>query len=111
MIAKINKIEGCFSSQGASSMQSTTKSLLYNSTTTECMDVSKHNLNEYKELLRKLQLQSQLQSQEVFKKYTGIFAISNSGVLGWDLYEKSGIDSDRLYEFLEKHITKKTKIN
>ena len=49
------------------------------------------------------------QSQEVFKKYTGIFAISNSGVLGWDLYEKSGIDSDRLYEFLEKYITKKYK--
>ena len=47
------------------------------------------------------------QSQEVFKKYTGIFAISNSGVLGWDLYEKSGIDSDRLYEFLEKIYYKK----
>jgi len=48
-------------------------------------------------------------SQEVFKKYTGIFAISYSGVLGWELYEKSGIDSDRLYEFLEKYITKKYK--
>ena len=49
------------------------------------------------------------QSQEVFKKYTGIFAISYNGVLGWDLYEKGGIDSVRLYEFLEKHITKKFK--
>jgi transposase len=49
------------------------------------------------------------QSQEVFKKYTGIFAISYSGVLGWELYEKGGIDSDRLYEFLEKYITKKYK--
>jgi len=49
------------------------------------------------------------QSQEVFKKYTGIFAISYNGVLGWDLYEKGGIDSDRLYEFLEKHITTKYK--
>ena len=28
------------------------------------------------------------QSQEVFKKYTGIFAISVNGVVGWDLYEK-----------------------
>ena len=28
------------------------------------------------------------QSQEVFKKYTGIFAISTKEVLGWDLYEK-----------------------
>jgi hypothetical protein len=43
------------------------------------------------------------------QKYTGIFAISYGGVLGWDLYEKGGIDSDRLYEFLEKHITTKYK--
>ena len=49
------------------------------------------------------------QSQEVFKKYTGIFAISTKGVLGWDLYEKSGINTDRLYEFLETHITSKYK--
>ena len=49
------------------------------------------------------------QSQEVFKKYTGIFAISNNGVLGWKLYEKGGIDSNRLYEFLENNITKKYK--
>ena len=43
--------------------------------------------------------------KEVFKKYTGIFAISSQGVIGWELYEKSGINADRLYEFLEKHIT------
>jgi hypothetical protein len=49
------------------------------------------------------------QSQEVFKKYTGIFAISTKGVLGWDLYEKSGINTDRLYKFLETHITSKYK--
>jgi len=47
------------------------------------------------------------QSQEVFKKYTGIFAISVNGVEGWDLYEKSGINTDRLIEFLEKCITGK----
>ena len=46
------------------------------------------------------------QSQEVFKKYTGIFAISVNGVVGWDLYEKSGINADRMVEFLEKHITR-----
>lgn len=45
------------------------------------------------------------QSQEVFKKYTGIFAISVNGVVGWDLYEKSGINSDRMVEFLEANIT------
>ena len=44
------------------------------------------------------------QSQEVFKKYTGIFAISTKGVLGWELYEKNGINTDRLYEFLETYI-------
>ena len=49
------------------------------------------------------------QSQEVFKKYTGIFAISSNGIEGWELYEKSGIDSDRLYVFLEKYITNKYK--
>jgi len=47
------------------------------------------------------------QSQEVFKKYTGIFAISTEGVLGWELYDKGGIDTDKLYAFLVKHITNK----
>ena len=47
------------------------------------------------------------QSQEVFKKYTGIFAISVDGVIEWDLYEKGGINRDRLIEFLEKNITSK----
>ena len=49
------------------------------------------------------------QSQEVFKKYTGIFAISVNGVVGWDLYEKSGITADRMVEFLEANITNKFK--
>jgi transposase len=46
-------------------------------------------------------------SQEVFKKYTAIFAISTAGVLGWELYEKGGIDAERLSEFLIKYITSK----
>ena len=49
------------------------------------------------------------QSQEVFKKYTAIFAIGYKGVLGWTLYEKSGIDSIRLKKFLEDNITSKYK--
>jgi transposase len=49
------------------------------------------------------------QSQEVFKKYTGIFAISVNGVVGWDLYEKSGINADRMVDFLEANITAKFK--
>ena len=48
-------------------------------------------------------------SQEVFKKYTGIFAITSKGVIEWDLYEKGGINTDRLVEFLEKNITSKLK--
>ena len=47
------------------------------------------------------------QSQEVFKKYTGVFAISVNGVVNWDLYEKGGINTDRLTEFLEHNITSK----
>ena len=47
------------------------------------------------------------QSQEVFKKYTGIFAISVNGVIHWDLYEKGGINTDRLIDFLEHNITSK----
>jgi transposase len=47
------------------------------------------------------------QSQEVFKKYTGVFAISVNGVIHWDLYEKGGITTDKLIEFLEHNITSK----
>ena len=47
------------------------------------------------------------QSQEVFKKYTGVFAISVNGVVNWDLYEKGGITTYRLIEFLEHNITSK----
>ena len=48
-------------------------------------------------------------SQEVFKKYTGVFAISYDGIVGWDLYEKSGINADRMVEFVKKNITDKYK--
>ena len=48
-------------------------------------------------------------SQEVFKKYTGVFAISINDVEGYELYNKGGIDSDRLLAFLEKFITNKYK--
>jgi len=44
------------------------------------------------------------QSQEVFKKYTAIFAISSKGVEGFELYEKCGIDTARLKTFFETYI-------
>jgi len=49
------------------------------------------------------------QSQDVFKKYTAIFAISTTCVIGWEIYEKGGIDSIRLYKFIETNITNKYK--
>ena len=48
-------------------------------------------------------------SQEVFKKYTGIFAISTEGLIGYEVYEKGGIDTDRLVKFIETNITNKYK--
>jgi len=48
-------------------------------------------------------------SQEVFKKYTGVFAISINGVIGYELYNKGGIDVDKLIDFLEKFIVSKYK--
>jgi hypothetical protein len=42
---------------------------------------------------------------EVSKKYTGIFAILVNGVVDWYLYEKGGINTDKLIEFLRKNIT------
>jgi len=48
-------------------------------------------------------------NQEVFKKYTGIFAITTKGVIGYEIYDKGGIDSVRLIDFLNKFIVKKYK--
>ena len=41
------------------------------------------------------------------QKYTGIFAINVNGVVDWDLYEKGGINTDRLIDILEQNITNK----
>ena len=49
------------------------------------------------------------ESQEVFKKYTGIFAISSKGVIGYDVYKKGGIDSNRMVDFINKFINGKYK--
>ena len=49
------------------------------------------------------------ESQEIFKKYTGIFAISSKGVIGYDVYKKGGIDSNRMVDFINKFINGKYK--
>ena len=59
----------------------------------------------YSELSKKCVIKTQ--SQEVFKKYTAIFAISSKGVEGFELYDKGGIDTNRLKKFLETHIFNK----
>jgi len=46
-------------------------------------------------------------SQEVFKKYTGIFAITNKKCIGYEIYDNGGIDSIRLIDFINKFITNK----
>lgn len=48
-------------------------------------------------------------SQQVFKRYTAIFAIDSQGVIAWEIYEKGGINSDKLYSFIESNIVKKHK--
>ena len=49
------------------------------------------------------------ESQEVFKKYTGIFAICSKGVIGYEIYKKGGIDSNRMVNFINKFINGKYK--
>lgn len=49
------------------------------------------------------------ESQEVFKKYTGIFAISSKGIIGYEVYKKRGIDSNRMVDFINKFINGKYK--
>lgn len=45
----------------------------------------------------------------VFKKFTLVCAICSKGVIGWILYEKGGMTSERMKYFIEKNITNKYK--
>jgi transposase len=44
------------------------------------------------------------EGQEVFKKYTWIFVISSKGIIGYEVYKKGGIDSNRIVDFINKFI-------
>jgi len=46
---------------------------------------------------------------KVFVKYTILVAISNSKIIGYMLYEKGGINTQRLLEFLRTYVNKYTK--
>ena len=50
-------------------------------------------------------------SQEVFKKYTCIFAINNKGVIGWKLYpeRKGGVKTNDILDFYDEFIKDKYK--
>ena len=48
-------------------------------------------------------------TQDVFKKYTVIFAINSKGTVAFEIYEKDGIDSKRLKSFLEDKVLKNQK--
>jgi len=47
----------------------------------------------------------QTNNQNVFKKYTGIFAMTTEGILSYTIYSKGGMDSNRLIEFLNKFLS------
>ena len=48
----------------------------------------------------------QMNNQNIFKKYTGIFAMTTNGVLSYTIYPKDGMDSNKLVEFLNKFLLK-----
>ena len=45
--------------------------------------------------------------QRVFKKYSLLVAITSKGIVGWDLYEKGAVNSERLTEFIKKKVNGK----
>tara|TARA_B110000908_G_C10226627_1_gene438292 strand:+ start:981 stop:1496 length:516 start_codon:yes stop_codon:yes gene_type:complete len=47
----------------------------------------------------------------VFKKYTLICAINYQEIIGWELYEQGGINSERMVKFIKKYIDEKFKKN
>jgi len=45
--------------------------------------------------------------QRVFKKYSLLVAITSKSIVGWDLYEKGAVNSERLTEFIKNKINGK----
>ncbi len=48
-------------------------------------------------------------NSKVFKKYTLAVAITSKGVIGYELYEKGGMNIERLNLFLQKYVVNKYK--
>ena len=49
------------------------------------------------------------ENQESIQKIYCIFAISSKGVIGYEVYKKGGIDSNRMVDFINKFINGKYK--
>ena len=45
----------------------------------------------------------------VFKKYTLVVAMNSKGIIGWTLYEKGGMNTERMIIFLKQYVLKKRK--
>ena len=45
--------------------------------------------------------------KRVFKKYTLVVAMNSKGIIVWILYEKGGMNTERMIEFLKKYVLKK----
>lgn len=43
----------------------------------------------------------------VFKKYTLVVAMNSKGIIGWMLYEKGGMNTDRMITFLKQYVLQK----
>ena len=50
-------------------------------------------------------------NNSVFKKYTLVCAINNKKIIGWELYEYGGMNSERMVDFIEKFVTNKFQNN
>ena len=50
-------------------------------------------------------------NNKVFRKYTLVCGISKKGIVGWELYEKGDMTSDRMVNFINKYIKGKYKNN
>ena len=50
-------------------------------------------------------------NNKVFVKFTLVCAISKKGIVGWELYEKGGMTSNRMINFINKYIKGKYKNN
>ena len=70
-----------------------------------CIDetsLSSFLTRNYSYLIKGKRCVIQTNNQNIFKKYTGIFAITTQGILSYTIYFKDDINNKQLVEFLNK---------